>query len=221
MDQKASNNALPTEMRTERLILRAANCNNDIDCARINYVRGKTVDGVSTAITSDPNATRELQYKARAHGARQELCTLAPAPDSIYWLFYLASSADKPESEPSDLVGVICMSFREEMPYPDMGYITVAAHAGKGYAAEAGKQLLHYWRDLVGVKEIFIACASDNRPSQRCAERIGFVHAGGITVELGRPPEGKVEEDAVALVLPGMSWKDGVVISPWKGWPLD
>lgn len=49
--------------------------------------------------------------------------------------------------------------------------------------------MLWYWRDLVGVREIFIGCPLDNWASQRCAERIGLVRGGTLTVEKGRPPD--------------------------------
>ena len=160
-----------------------------------------------------------MRYKSHHHRPRQELCTLAPAPADIYWLFYVPSTQSNEEAADdfSNLAGLIAMSFRDEMPYPDMGYATAPSHAGNGYAAEAGRQVLHYWRDLVGVKEIFVACSLENKASQRCAERIGFVRAESVINEVS-PGE---RQEAVAYVLPGMDWREGQMISPWKGWPSD
>ncbi len=55
----------------------------------------------------------------------------------------------------------------------------------------------------------------DNARSQKCAERIGFVRAGTLDVVFGNPPhESQRIKGALAFVLPGMEWKEGMTIYP-------
>lgn len=144
---------------------------------------------------------------------------LSEAPSSIFWLMFLPDATGQlVEAEDyTNLVGLIGMNFREEMPHPDMGYVVTQAHGGHGYAAEGGKQVLSYWRDLVGVKEIFIGSPVDNIPSQRCAERIGLVRGGTLFVEGGKSPNVELEA-SIAYVLPGMQWQDGLIAKYGRGW---
>ena len=101
------------------------------------------------------------------------------------------------------------------MPYPDLGYVLYAAYEGKGYATEAGIKAVEWWRDVIGVKEIWCGTMPDNARALKCAERIGFVRGGTIDVIPGNPPdESKRFKGAVALVLPGMEWKEGLAIYP-------
>ena len=215
-------NPLPKEMHTPRLILRAADMNNDADCAKVNHIRlnvAASAEPSGAYIKPGPEAAQQLRYKNKVHGARQELCTLAPAPAEIFWLSWLPSVQRKGPGEENleDLVGFVALSFRPELPWPDMGYVTVAAHAGRGYASEAGAQMLQYWRDFVGVREMFVGCPADNPKSQRCAQRIGFARAGELVLETGSPSEPR-PEIGVAFVLPGMEWPEGVVVKVVQGW---
>ena len=225
MNTTPPSSMLPTELKTERLILRSANMATDADCDQVNYVRCHASGGPRHDMKSGPEARQELRYKNRIHGPRQDLCTLSPVPPSIFWLMWLPQQNDrhveegngKEEEDLANLVGYIILSFRQEMPMPDMGYITVEAHAGRGYAAEAGREVLRYWRDIVGVREIFIGCPVENVKSQRCAERIGLVRGGMMMCEMGSPPDLEMVE-TVAYVLPGMRWKEGLVARPGRGW---
>lgn len=220
MSAKTPASSLPTEIKTERLILRSTDLKNDTDCANINYVRCNPPGGPGHVVKYGEEAARMLRYKNNAHGPREELCTLTTAPESIFWLLWLPSrdKQDEIAKDLTNLVGIVGMNFRAEMPSPDMGYVVTAAHGGHGYASEAGQALLHYWRDLVGVRDIYVACPVDNKPSRRCAERMGFVYGGTMVCEEGRPPDSKYTE-AIAYVLPGSGWKDGQVIRPALGWP--
>lgn len=135
-------NALPTELRADRLILRSVDMGIDADCAKVNCVRCNAVGGPTHEPQPEPEAIRQVRYKNRVHGPRQELCTRAPAPASIYWLLWLPTSAGRaPESEDlGNLVGIVAMSFRQEMPYPDQGYVTVAAHGATAMQPKAARK---------------------------------------------------------------------------------
>ena len=107
------------------------------------------------------------------------------------------------------------MSFRPEIGFPDLGYGIRDAYQGRGYASEAGIKTVQWWRDVIGVKHIWCETLPDNAKSQRCAERIGFVRAGTLDVVFGNPPdENQRVVGAVAFVLPGMAWKEGLTIYP-------
>lgn len=220
MTSKRPASRLPTQLRTERLILRPANVDRDSDCARVNYIRCNPAGGAGHGNSDGAEAARQLRYKNKVHGPRKELCTLSNPPSSIFWLMFLPDAAGSlvEADDNANLVGFIGMSFRQEMPYPDMGYTVTAAHAGHGYAAEGGKAVLSYWRDQVGVQELYIGCGEENLASQRCAERIGLVRAGTLLCEMG-PATGVM--GAVAYVLPGMQWKEGWVITPSRGWAAE
>lgn len=180
MATKNPASSLPTELRTERLVLRPVDGDSDADCLKANYIRCNVSGGAKDDMKEGAKGIYQIRYKHKVHGPKQEFCTFATAPPIVYWFMWLppAEGEMREMEDLSNLAGFIAMSFREEMPYPDMGYAVVASHAGHGYASEAGKEVLYYWRDLVGVKEIFVGCPEGNRKSQRCAERIGFVRGG-------------------------------------------
>lgn len=220
MATKKPASSLPTELRTERLILRQADIDSDIDCVRLNTIRINAANGDRPEVkTNVAAATRQIRYKNKVHGPSAELCTLSEPPLNIYWLSWLANEDEtQDDDEDSNLVGLVGMSFRPGMPCPDLGYAVMARHHGKGYASEAGREVLRYWRDLVGVREIFAGIPTDNKASRRCAEKIGLVYGGGLIFEFGKPPDVHRADD-VAYVLPGMQWREGLVARPADGWP--
>ena len=222
MGSNTEANALPTELRTERLVLRSANMDVDSDCANVHYIYASVPSNISYQVEYGPDIARQLRYKNKVDGPRQELCTLATAPANMFWLIWLPLTPEKEANveDLSNLVGFMSMSFRPGMPYPDMDYATLPAHAGHGYASEAGKEMLHYWRDLVGVREIYVGCPEENSHSQRCAERIGFALGGKVMYEKGSPPNVETGR-AVAYVLPGMQWIEGRVVRLDVGPPAE
>jgi RimJ/RimL family protein N-acetyltransferase len=52
-------------------------------------------------------------------------------------------------------------------------------HQGKGYAAEAGRALLRYLVDKLGIHKVEALIAPDNKPSAAVAKRLGFRLEGG------------------------------------------
>lgn len=56
----------------------------------------------------------------------------------------------------------------------EVGYAFDPAHAGRGYATEAGRELLRLCFDELGVHRVTAACFADNAPSWRVLERLGM-----------------------------------------------
>ena len=214
MTETSESEREPVVLHTERLILRLADPYNDKDCKDIIRLYNDPHAGLGGNAKVSIKSNEDVRAKHQSHGPRAELCTLAPPPYGMMFLCHLLQPGSS-DTE-GDLIGAIGMSFRPEMPYPDIGYMLFLPYNGKGYASEAGKTVLQWWRDVIGVKEIFCGALEDNFQSQRLAERIGFVRAGTFNVVFGHPPDEKMAT-ALAFVLPGMEWEEGRTIRPTIG----
>lgn len=191
-------------VRTERLILRLADPFDVRDCQKVLRIYNDpetnkhSVSGIKTVA--------DVQEKFKRHGPRPEFCTLASPPQGMFFLMHLPNASG---DEEGDFIGQLHLSFRPEMNCPDFGYAVLPPYEGRGYATEGGKAALEFWRDTIGVKEIFVGTAPDNVKSQRLAERLGFVQRGSFDVIFGHPPNERKETGGVALILPGMKWIEG------------
>ncbi|CAJ2506518.1 Uu.00g006480.m01.CDS01 [Anthostomella pinea] len=192
------------DLTTERLVLRLVDPNNSEHCRRFIRVLSDPSAGLGGNAQVGIKTVKHVQAKHKRHMPKQELCTKAPAPPGMIHLVYLKPPEGKEETE-DDLIGLVSVSFRSEMPYPDLGYAFYQPHWGRGYASEAGRAVTSFWRDEVGVKEMFIAAMDNNVKSQRVAEKCGFVRAGGFDVVFGISENQKCFS-ATAYVLPGMEW---------------
>jgi RimJ/RimL family protein N-acetyltransferase len=61
----------------------------------------------------------------------------------------------------------------------DVGWLMLPAYQGKGYAAEAGRALLKYLIDDLGIHKVEALIAPENKPSAALARRLGFRLEGG------------------------------------------
>lgn len=215
----APSTLLPTTLQTPRLTLRLADPSNDLDCQQLIAIYTDPHASLGGNARVGINTPADVRAKHEKHGPRQELCTRAEAPRGMFHLVYLKDSGPGGEK----CVGMIALSFREEMPYPDLGYALFHDYWGRGYAPEAGREVLKFWTETVGVKEVFAGALEGNERSLKCAERIGFVRAGVFDVEFGAEGEDGKRVRAVAMVLPGMRWRDvdergeRIVIRPTVG----
>ena len=80
---------------------------------------------------------------------------------------------------------------------------------GHAYAAEAGKELLRFAVQDLGLKEIVTWPGAKNQRSIRVAQKIGFVE-GGIV----RASDGGLN---MVYILPGMVFDSGIALSLWGG----
>ena len=108
-----------------------------------------------------------------------------------------------------ECIGMIGMTFRTEVPWPDFGYALFEQYNGKGYASEAGVKVLEWWKEEAGVKDIWAGTFDNNVASQKCARRCGLVDAGEVRIIFGNG-EQEVRK-ARGFVLPGMEgqWPKG------------
>ncbi|KAF2160865.1 hypothetical protein M409DRAFT_28745 [Zasmidium cellare ATCC 36951] len=213
---------LPTVLHTPRLTLRLADPDNPSDCQKIIQIYNDPHSSIGGNARVGINTPADVHAKHAKHGPRQEFCTKAVAPRGLFHLTFLKTSED--DGGEGELIGFIGLSFRPEMPYPDLGFALFKPFQGQGYASEAGRRALSFWTDDVGVKEIFCGALEGNERSLATAKRIGFVEVGGFDVEFGEVGSGEVvRKRAVAVVLPGMRWREfdeggrRVVIRPTVG----
>ena len=198
---------------TDRLILRLNDPLKDEDCQLMLKIVNDQESGKGGVTKIGISSIEDVRYKHEMHAPRAEFCTLAPPPRGMYFLVYLRQNIEGKDVE-GDLVGLVSIAFRREMPYPDLGWSIFGPHQGRGYATEAGKEALKFWRDVIGVQEICAMTMDGNVRSEMLAERIGFVRAGTVEIIYGLPPS---EERFVGrgFVLPcGMEWKEGLWIRP-------
>ena len=203
----------PYILYTDRLILRLNDPSKDEDCQLMVKVVNGQESGKGGVAKIGISSVEDVRYKQKVHGLRAEFCTLAPPPRGIYFMVYLRHTIEGKDVE-GDFVGLISIACRCEMPYPDLGWAVFGPYQGRGYATEAGREALRFWRDVIGVKELCAMTLDGNVRSERLAERIGFVRAGPVEIIFGLPPN---EEKFVGrgFVLPGgMQWRDGLWIRP-------
>ncbi len=82
------------------------------------------------------------------------------------WLVALKESG-----EPIGMGGLIKRDILEDV---DIGYAFLHRFWGKGYAYEAALAVLHYGRDVIGLKRLVAITAPENPGSIRVLEKIGL-----------------------------------------------
>lgn len=61
---------------------------------------------------------------------------------------------------------------------PDLGFVTLPEMTGKGIATEAGKALIEYAEQELGVKAVFGFCDPTNLASRKVLQRVGLEFCG-------------------------------------------
>jgi RimJ/RimL family protein N-acetyltransferase len=56
----------------------------------------------------------------------------------------------------------------------ELGWVLDPAHAGRGYATEAVRELLRLCFEELGLRRVIAQCFADNEPSWRLMERVGM-----------------------------------------------
>ncbi|KAF2171480.1 hypothetical protein M409DRAFT_50915 [Zasmidium cellare ATCC 36951] len=186
-----SSSTLSRTISTPRLTIRLTDPDNEEDCKVI-------LTFYDPVTRPDMQTPSDIPKKSEANMIKPDLCTLAVPPKGVFHLIFVN---DSPDTSPIGFIGFSC---RPNWPCSDLGYKLLPACRGKGYASEAGKAVLSFWRDEVGVKEICAPIGVANVASQRVAENIGFVrdrefHGNGEGWKKAGGDEGEV-----AYVLPGM-----------------
>ncbi|UJO13193.1 uncharacterized protein CLAFUR5_02397 [Fulvia fulva] len=192
------NNALPNVLHTERLVLRFADPNSESDCSKILHVLHG--NGMTAATLGN---IKDVHTRHKDFAPKSGWCAKAPVSDRQFHLIYRKSKSTESGSE--EVLGWITMNFRPEMACPDIGYILLPQHCGHGYATEAARAVLQFWREEVGVREVFAAIAEGDAKSVKIAESLGMVRGGGLWLASGHDD---TKTRAMAYVLPGMKWRE-------------
>ena len=216
MSSLGPQDGIPTILRTERLMLRLADPSSPSDCLEIisTYKDSRSGQGGHGKVAL--NTIADVQHKHKLNGPKAQFCTLAPPPKGMYFLIYLSSPGTAEAETKEAFIGIAGISFRPDMPYPDLGWALLSEFQGYGYATEAGREALHFWRHHIGVKEICAVTLEGDAKSQKCAERIGFVKAGTLDIVFGEARNGS-RATGRGMVLPGMKWQEGLTLRPTIG----
>ncbi|KAF2104417.1 hypothetical protein NA57DRAFT_51244 [Rhizodiscina lignyota] len=99
-------------------------------------------------------------------------------------MYILRLGRNNPNGE---AIGHIELVQRNSERLPDVGYALIGSkYANTGYMTEAAKEVLRYWRDDCGIRDIQILTAANSRPSYRIPEKLGFLREADLEVGKGR-----------------------------------
>ena len=122
-------------------------------------------------------------------------------PDAdIYYFLRLGN-----ESGP--LMGAISLAQRAASNPPDIGWCMLEQFMGRGYAAEAGNEVLRLAKEDLGVREIIAWSGIQNARSIRVAQKVGLMEGGKI-----QSSDGSL---VVVYILPGMEFDSSIRLSLW------
>lgn len=80
-------------------------------------------------------------------------------------------------------VGMSGLLKREELPFADLGYAFLPAHAGQGYATEAGAAALDYGFRCKGLPRILAIVRPGNEASMRVLGKLGMDERGVVQLD--------------------------------------
>ncbi|KHM92235.1 GNAT family N-acetyltransferase [Xanthomonas vesicatoria] len=103
-------------------------------------------------------------------------------------------------------LGLLC---RETLPMPHIGFALLPAYRGKGYVTEAGRAVLDYARDVLGLSQVCAIVSPDNPDSIRALETLGLHLQGERVLSPGDAPVLYYTID-----LRGMDRRAGAGLSP-------
>lgn len=147
--------------------------------------RRRDVDALVAGVhDSLPELERWLPWVHRRYGRSDGLRFIRDS--SAAWIEGRAHDfAIRYRDEPDHHVGNISIwptSERERAG--EMGYWIRTGEVGKGVASEAGARVLQVGFEELGLHRVTLRIAVGNRPSERVAEKLGFVHEGLLRQEV-------------------------------------
>lgn len=93
-------------------------------------------------------------------------------------IYHIRPKAGHPGA--GELVGFTLIVQQNDGVPPDQGWLLLDEYNGFGYATEAGKGLLNYATDVLGLQDVVAWPKESNVGSVRVAERIGLTRSGQI-----------------------------------------
>lgn len=154
--------AVAVVIETPRLRLRTLDPEHDADAVLVlvndpGFIAGINDRGVRTR----EQARDHLREWAQAH---QEKFGFA------HW-----AVETRDEGAFAGTLGLLC---RDTLPVPHIGFALLPAYRGKGYVSEAGRAVLDYARDVLGLSQLCAIVSPDNADSIRALENLGLQRQG-------------------------------------------
>ena len=84
------------------------------------------------------------------------------------------------------MIGMINLLQPQEDTPPQIGWMTLQAYSGKGYATEAPGEALRYWREEFRLDENVVVICTKSSASVNIARKLKFEVGGRIDGDRGR-----------------------------------
>jgi [ribosomal protein S5]-alanine N-acetyltransferase len=170
---RASANARPVVVATERLVLRW------LDAGDADFI---------LELTNDPDWLRFIGDRGirSIEDARRYI---EDGPVAMY--ARLGFGLYAVEVAEGVTIGICGLVKRDWLDDVDLGFAFLPRFRGAGYAHEAAAATLTHARTTLALKRLLAIVSADNLPSRRLLERLGF------TFERMQPPDGKDGEVCV------------------------
>lgn len=166
-------------LNTERLTLTLFDPNDKTDCDLLAKGLMGISQGTLKSAVPEKDVDDAVQYY-RKYG-RIEPCFLGgrTSDRAAMWIIHLGEN-----SPVGELVGIASMIQRSYIP--DQGWVILPEYQGKGYAIEAAREVLRYFREEVGLDDIMAPTHPGNPKSRNVALRVGYIpREVGITFQDG------------------------------------
>lgn len=106
-----------------------------------------------------------------------ELRILAPYGRLGFGMYRVETRAD------GRALGLCGLVKRDTLPDPDLGFSLLEEYWGRGYAVEAGRAVMQYARDRLGLEKLLAIVTPGNGPSRRVLEKLGFAVQGQVRAD--------------------------------------
>ncbi|KAI9336372.1 acyl-CoA N-acyltransferase [Obelidium mucronatum] len=191
MSVKPLSIAVPTQIETERLVLRAF---REDDALAFHEAIEPALPTLRKWITSTVQENTIENQKARIAKAHK---------DWIDGTRYNYLTLDKETGAIVGLVGVFNVNWDNR--YGSLGYWVVPQFEGRGLATEAAKRLLALAKDDMQLDRIALMCDVRNAGSARVAAKLGFHYEGTLRREY-RGPDGALTDTKVFSAVRGVEY---------------
>ncbi len=160
--------ALPTQIETERLILRSYQISDGPMYYRLSQNNRTHLLQFET-----DNAIMTIHSEQEAEAVIRDFMDCWTGRKAFFMGAFLKGTG---EFVAQIYIGVV----NWVLPEFEIGYFADAGHEGKGYVSEAGKGALKFLFDDLGAHRVRLECNETNLRSIKVAERCGFVREGLI-----------------------------------------
>ena len=183
---------VPSELRTERLVLRPW---RDADRAPF------------AALNADPEVMRYFPAPLTRGESDAMVDAITENFSTRGWGLWAVEVVDGPAFV--GFIGLNVPGFEAVFtPCVEVGWRLAKEHWNQGYASEGARAALRYGFEVVGLDQILSWTATTNAPSQAVMQRIGMTHDPGDDFDHPRMPEGHPLRRHVLYRMPRARWYD-------------